>query len=119
MFWVYQATQISFWFACTWLPFTFGVALIFLAWGLRRSRWLHVRIHQGQDEWPRQIAISLPLPLGLAAWFIRTFKSWIPGMAHTNIDQIIEGVSSISSEEPFYIEVDEGEDGDRVEVFIG
>jgi hypothetical protein len=119
MFWVFQATQISFWFACTWLPFTFGIILIVLAWGLRRARWLHVRITQGKDEWPRQIAISLPLPLGLAAWFIRTFRSWIPGMAGMNIDQIIEGVNSISSDEPFYIEVDEGEDGDRVEVFIG
>lgn len=119
MFWVFQATQISFWFACTWIPFLFGVALIFLAWGLRRSRWLHVRVTQGPGEWPRHIAISLPLPLGLAAWFVRTFKSWIPGMAHTNVDQIIEGMSSITSNEPFYVEVEEGEDGERVEVFIG
>jgi hypothetical protein len=119
MFIVYQATQISFWFACTWIPFLTGVALIFLAWGLRRSRWLHVRVTQEPGEWPRHIAFSFPLPLGLAAWFIRTFKRWIPGMAHTNIEEIMAGMNSITSDEPFYIEVDEGEDGERVEIFIG
>jgi hypothetical protein len=119
MFLVYQATQVSFWFACTWVPFLIGVALIFIAWGLRRSRWIHVRITQAPGEWPRHIAFSIPLPLGLAAWFIRTFKKWIPSMSHGNIDEVIDGLSSITSDEPFYIEVEEGEGGERVEIFIG
>jgi hypothetical protein len=119
MFLVYQATQLSFWFACTWVPFLMGVALIFLAWGLRRSLWLHVRITQEPGGWPRKIAFSFPLPLGLAAWVMRTFKRWIPGMAHANVDEIMTGINSITSDKPFYIEVDEGEDGERVEIFIG
>ena len=60
MLWVYQSTGFSFWFACTWLPFLIGVALIAMAWGSRSARWLHLRVQQEPGEWPQTIAFSFP-----------------------------------------------------------
>ena len=122
MLWAYQSTGFSFWFGCTWLPFLLGVAVIAMAWGSRSARWLHLRIQQEPGEWPRTIAFSFPLPLRFAAWFMRTFGRFIPKVNEIGIDfdqliQIFE--TSTNSETPFYVEVDEGEGGEKVQIYIG
>jgi hypothetical protein len=119
MFLAYQSGGYSFWFACSWFPFLLGVAVMALAWSSRTARWLHVRVHQPRGDWPRNIAISIPLPLRLTAWFFRTFGNRIPNMQNTSIDEIITALEHTSNEAPFYVEVEEGENGERVEVFIG
>lgn len=119
MFFAWQSGGFGFWFACSWFPFLLGVGIMALAWGSRTARWLHVRVHQQPGEWPQKIAISLPLPLRLTAWFFRTFGRYIPNLEHTNIDEIIMALEHTSADTPIYVEVDEGDDGERVEVFIG
>ena len=122
MLWVYQSTGFSFWFGCTWLPFLIGVALIAMAWGSRSARWLHLRVKQEPGEWPQTIAFSFPLPLNFAAWFMRTFGQFIPKVNEIGIDfdQVIESFkNSTTPETPFYIEVDEGENGETVQIYIG
>ena len=116
MLWVYQSTGFSFWFGCTWLPFLLGVAVIAMAWGSRSARWLHLR------EWPRTFAFSFPLPLHFAAWFMRTFGKFIPQVNEIGLDfdQLIEAFeTSTNPETPFYIEVDDGEGGEKVQIYIG
>ena len=122
MLWAYQSTGFSFWFGCTWLPFLLGVAVIAMAWGSRSARWLHLRVQQEPGEWPRTIAFSFPLPLHFAAWFMRTFGKFIPQVNEIGIDfdqliQVFE--TSTNSETPFYIEVDDGEGGEKVQIYIG
>ena len=122
MLWVYQSTGFSFWFGCTWLPFLLGVAVIAMAWGSRSARWLHLRVQQEPGEWPRTIAFSFPLPLHLAAWFMRTFGKFIPQVNEIGLDfdQLIEVFeTSTNPETPFYIEVDDGEGGEKVQIYIG
>jgi len=122
MLWVYQSTGFSFWFACTWFPFLLGVALIAMAWGSRSARWLHLRVKQEPGEWPQTIAFSFPLPLNFAAWFMRTFGQFIPKVNEIGLDfdQIIESFKdSTTPETPFYIEVDEGDNGETVQIYIG
>ena len=109
----------GFWFACTWFPFMLGVAVMALAYASRTARWLHVRVHQKPGERPQNIAISLPIPLRLTAWFFRTFKGRIPQMGNTGIDELIMALEKTNPDTPFYVEVDEGENGERVEVYIG
>jgi hypothetical protein len=106
-------------FACTWLPFMLGVAVMALAYASRTARWLHVRVHQKPGEKPQNIAISLPIPLRLTAWFFRTFKGHIPHMENTGIDELIMALEATNPDTPFYVEVDEGANGERVEVYIG
>jgi hypothetical protein len=122
MFWVYQSSGFGFWFVCSWLPFTLGVAIMAMAWGSRSARWLHLRVQQEPGEWPRTIAFSFPLPLRFAGWFMRTFGHFIPKVNDMDIDfdQMIEVFeNSTTSETPFYVEVDEGDNGETVQIYIG
>ena len=72
-----------------------------------------------RDEWPRNIAISLPLPIRLTAWIVRIFRPHIPNMEGANIDEMILALEKTSPTAPLFVQVDEGEDGERVEVYIG
>ncbi len=120
MFWAYATRGFSFWFACTWLPFLLGVSLLALAWGCRTAPWLHVRVQQKPGDRPRKIAISFPIPVRLTAWGVRTFGRWIPQLDGTSLDEVILALKDISAEEaPLFVDVDEGEGGEKVQVFIG
>jgi len=120
MYWAQQTYGLGFWFYCAWLPFLLGLGLIMIAWSSRTARWLHVRVQQAEGEWPRNIAISFPLPIRLTAWFFRLFGGRIPGLQGTSIDELILALDQTATpDNPLYVKVDEGEDGERVEVFIG
>jgi hypothetical protein len=119
MYAAWNASGFGFGFACTWVPFLLGVAVVALAWSSRTARWLHVRVHQKPGQKPEKIAISLPIPLRLTAWFLRMFGDRIPNMQGTSLDEVILALDATSPDAPFYVEVNEGEDGERVEVYIG
>ncbi len=121
MNWVLAATgTYGFWYFCSTLPLILGALIIFVAWQSRTAHWLHLRVQQAPGERPHRIALSFPLPLRASAWFIRTFRRWIPRFQETNIDEILMAVGeSTTPENPLYIQVDEGEDGEKVEIFIG
>jgi len=119
MFLAYQASGFGFWFACLWFPLLLGVVVISLAATSRTMRWLHVRIQQEPGEWPQTIAISLPVPIHFVAWILRTFRSFIPGMDRTNLDEVILALEKTSPNQPFYVRVDEDKSGEKVEVYIG
>ncbi|MBN2149023.1 MAG: hypothetical protein JW726_16680 [Anaerolineales bacterium] len=120
MFLAYQSSGFGFWFACTWFPFLLGVLVLALAASSRTARWLHVRVTQKPGETPQRIAISMPLPLRLGGWFFKTFRHRIPGLEEVpNVDEMLRALEHASPDQPFYVEVDEGDDGERVEVYIG
>jgi hypothetical protein len=120
----YEAAHygITFWLA--WIPFSLGVVILALSWQSRLAHWLHVRVHQAAGDKPQNINISLPLPLGLAGWFLRNFSHLIPGLRDQkftgqDLAEMISGLEkSVSSDNPFYVHVQEN-DGQEVEVFIG
>ena len=118
MFLAFQNSSL-FWFGCLWVPFLLGVLIISLAAASRTTRWLHVRIQQEPGEWPKTIAISLPLPIRFTAWIFRIFRPYIHGMDKTNLDEVILALEKTSPDQPFYVKVDEGEEGEKVEVYIG
>ena len=122
MFWAYQSYGLGFWFVCSWLPFLLGVGVMAMAWGSRSARWLHLRVQQEPGEWPRTIAFSFPLPLRFAGWVLRTFGYFIPKVNDVDIDfdemiQVLE--TSTNSDMPLYVEVDEGDGGETVQIYIG
>jgi hypothetical protein len=120
LFWVLQRAGVGFWFFCSTVPLLFGVAVMVLAYQSRTAHWLHVRIHQAQGDWPRRINLSFPLPIRLTAWFLNRFKVRISGLQNTSLDEIILALdNSTTPENPLFVQVDEGEDGERVEIFIG
>jgi hypothetical protein len=120
MYWAFQAYGLGFWFACAWIPFLLGVAVLALSWESRSARWMHLRVEQKSGEWPQKIALSFPLPLRLTAWVMRTFGNHIPDLNGVPLDEVLQALDkSTSPENPFYVEVEEGEDGERVQIFIG
>ncbi len=120
MYTMVQASRLNFWFYCLSAPLLLGVLVIVAAIGSRKARWIFVDVHQKPDEKPAHIFLGFPLPLKLAAWFLRTFGHFIPDLKKTNVDEVIEMVETgFTGEEPLVVNVDEGEDGERVQVYIG
>jgi len=119
---VYSGNQASwhwFWMVCVWMPLLFGIFLIITSWLSRTARWLHVRVNTGEDEWPRRIAISFPLPIGITAFGMKLFGRYIPGMENVPLDEAILALKHATNPEmPLYIHVDEP-GGEQVEVYIG
>lgn len=112
----YQNSGYGFWFFCSWLPLAFGVLLISLSWLSQRGPWIHVRVRGRKDN----VAISMPAPLGLAGWGLRTFGHYVPNLDNTTIDEIITALDQTAkSDAPLYIHVDDEEDGEHVDIFIG
>jgi hypothetical protein len=117
MYWVLEASGVGFWLLFSGTPFLFGLVIMVLAWQARNAPWLHLRVEQEKDEWPRNIVLSFPIPIRPTAWFLRTFGHRIPALEDTPVDEIIQALGqSVTPDNPIFIEVEEG---DRVQVFIG
>ena len=116
-----QRAGLNFWFFCMSMPFVLGVLLIAMGAGSRSARWLYVNVDRSrQNEWPRNITIALPLPLGWVSWFLKNFGSHIEGLKRTTVDEVVMAISMAKSiTEPLIVNVDDSDDGERVQVFIG
>jgi hypothetical protein len=78
---------------------------------------LHVRVSEGDS---RKVAFSFPVPLALAAWGIRVAQPFVPQLRETGVDDLIVALRDSTSEgEPFFIDVQDDEEGERVQVYIG
>ena len=110
------------WWLCAGPMLLLGIILLIVASVTYDSHWASVRIMTGARSWPRDILLSVPVPIGLAAWILRNFNQFIPGLARTQVDELLVGLSeleeTISTSEMITIEVD-GEAGEHVEVFLG
>ncbi|HEY45197.1 MAG: hypothetical protein AMJ88_14720 [Anaerolineae bacterium SM23_ 63] len=97
-----------------------GILLTTIAAATSSSPWVHLRVDTGQERWPRRIAISLPIPIRLTAWILRIFSHRISGFEETGIDELLLALDEgLLSESPIFVEVYEGEGGEKVEVYLG
>ena len=131
MYKLVQAAHLNFWFYCLSAPLLLGVLVIVAAIGSRKARWIFVDVHQKPGETPGRIFLGLPLPLKFLASFMRVLTQWFPGLAKEidkdkdgpgtdGLIKILELVDTgFTGEEPLVVNVDEGEDGERVQVYIG
>lgn len=111
---------LSFGFWMAFLPLFLGAAIITLAISSSKGHWIHVRVNTGQDEWPRKIAISLPLPIGLMK--LGANANWnlnIDGFGDADgrilVKDLIEALEE--SDQPLIVHVDE-RGGEKVKVMI-
>lgn len=118
---VQQNAGVNFWFFCLMLPLLLGVLLIALSTAGQGSKWLYVNVdRKNAQDWPENIAFGFPLPLGLTAWFLRNFGHTIHGLRNTNVDEIIQVLDATgTSEAPLIINVDDSENGEHVQVYLG
>jgi len=118
---IQQSAGMNFWFFCLMVPLLLGVLLIALGAGGQGSKWLYVNVDRREaHDWPQNITLGFPLPLGLTAWFLRNFGHNIRGMGKTNVDEIIQVLDATGkSGAPFIVNVHDDEDGEHVQVYIG
>ena len=121
MYSIQQNIGYNFWFYCLTLPLLFGILLTALGAGGQSSRWLYVNVDRTRaQDWPRNITIALPLPLGLVGWFLRNFGHNIHGLSRTNVDEVLAAILMTKNiTEPLIVNVDETDDGERVQIYIG
>ena len=118
---VQQNSGSNFWFFCLLFPLFLGVLLIALGAGGQGSKWLYVNVDRREaHDWPQNITLGFPLPLGLTAWFLRNFGHNLRGMGKTNVDEIIQVLNATGkSGAPLIVNVNDDEDGEHVQVYIG
>ena len=120
MYAILHGPGMNFWFYFLALPLFLGVAIVAAAVGSRKARWIFVNVQQKPGQKPAHIFLGFPLPLRLAAWFLRNFGSRIPDLKKTNVDDVIEVMEAgFKEDSPLIVHVDEGNDGERVQVYIG
>jgi hypothetical protein len=120
MYWAVQSSGVGFWFLCSWVPLLIGLAISAVAWASRTSRWVHIRVDRTGGERPKRIAISLPIPLKVVAWVLRTFGTRIRNLNNTAVDEILLALEeSATPDEPIFIDVTNGKKGERVQVYFG
>jgi hypothetical protein len=103
------------WLVCGWLPVGLGILGVLFALWSRGAKWLHVRVREKEGK---NIAISFPIPLTLAAWVLRVVGPFVPKLKETGADEMILALRDSKRDEPLHVQVDE-EDGEHVEVYIG
>ncbi len=121
IFAIQQSAGVNFWFFCLLFPLMLGVLLIALGAGGPNSKWLYVNVDRREaHDGPKNITLGFPIPFGLTAWFLRNFGHNIHGMRNTNMDDIIQVLDATGkSGEPFIVNVNDDEDGEHVQVYIG
>jgi hypothetical protein len=116
-----QPSPANVWFFGLGLPLLLvGVAIIVAASVIQNAHWIYLRVEQKPWEAPRSIVLGFPLPFGLVGWILRTFGHFIPDMDQPTIEEIVKLLSRTTSPGfPLVVNVDEGEAGDRVQVYLG
>lgn len=120
---IYQASEgaISLGFVCLWSVFIFAFLLTVLAFMSRQVAWVHVRVREKAGT---RIAISLPLPLGLAKWGVQFAQGFVDDETKVTLHMASDFITAAQESmkepgsEPLMIHVDD-DDGDRVQVYIG
>lgn len=114
---VYATGGAGIWLCCGWLPMLLGVVTLVLALWSRRATWMHLRI---SEEGRRKMAFSFPLSMSLAALAVRIAQPFVPQLRDTGVDDLILALRESSLRgEPLFIDVQDDQDGERVELYIG
>jgi hypothetical protein len=106
---------------CGWIPFLVGLTVLTIGVWSRSARWLHLRIRNSQTG-KMTFAISMPLPLTLAAWVIRFVRPFVPQIKDIAVEEMIMAMRdgwSTGDEEPIFVEVQDDDDGENVLIYIG
>ncbi len=120
MYAIEQSAGMNFWFFCLIFPFLFGVLLISLGSITKGSRWLYINVERPEGESPKHIRFGFPLPIVKLAWLLRNIRYDIPGMEKEKMAEILNVVENAAgSSELLIVNVDEGKNGERVQIFIG
>jgi hypothetical protein len=102
---------------CGWPLFVVGLLGLLLGLWLPNATWFSLRV---REEGSRRISLALPLPLGPIAWIVRLVRPFVPQLRDMAVDEVILALrEEVRGGRPFVVDVGEGQDGERVHVYIG
>ena len=97
-----------------------GAVLFWLGLASIDSPWVHIQVQSEEDGSISQFGLSLPLPLRPVIWLIRQFGSYVPALDKTAVDELLVAMEATKDTDgPIFIDVHEGESGERVRVYLG
>jgi hypothetical protein len=105
------------WLFCGWPLLAFGALVVATGWWLQRAHWFSLRVRERGGQ---RISFAFPLPLGLVAWVLRIAGPFVPQLRETGVDELLLAMrEELRDGRPFTVEVDEGEDGEQVQIYFG
>lgn len=113
----HQQQRVTAWtWLCGWIPLVVGLSVVTLAAWARTAHWIHLRVRDhGQN-----IALSLPLPLGLAAVVMRVARPFVPQLRDTAVDEAILALrDGLKGDEDITIAVQDDDEGESVQILFG
>jgi hypothetical protein len=119
----YLLSQLGgWWWACAAPTLFIGLVVVTLAAVSINSPWVHVRVKSKDKGSGSNVRVSLPLPLGLTGFLLRRFGHFAgDALDGTMVDEILVALEGDLKQggDPIYIEVDDDESGEIVEVYLG
>jgi hypothetical protein len=114
---MHQQQRVNVWtWLCGWIPLFIGLLVVTLAAWARTAPWIHIRVR----DHGQRIALSLPLPLGLAAVVVRVAQPFVPQLRDTAVDEAILALrDGLQGNEDITIDVQDDEEGERVNIDFG
>jgi hypothetical protein len=115
--------RITFGFVTVSALFVLAFAATVLALWATTVPWLHVRISPAKDSAGTRLAISMPLPLGLAGWGLRFAHRFVDKETNRHLDAAGALVLAMKNDlgkpgaDPIVVDVDD--EDERVQVYIG
>ncbi|HID89181.1 MAG TPA: hypothetical protein EYP52_05650 [Anaerolineae bacterium] len=110
------------WIALAWLIcggplLLLGLATAVVGLWLRWARWFALRVRERDGQ---KITFAFPLPPAPIAWLLRVLGPFIPQLRDTGVDEVILVLQEeLQAGRPFIIEVDEGKEGEQVQIYFG
>jgi hypothetical protein len=114
---MHQQQRVNAWtWLCGWIPLFMGLAVVTLAAWARTAHWIHLRVR----DHGQHVALSFPLPLGLAAALVRVARPFVPQLHDTAIDEAILAVrDGLEGNDDITIDVQDDEEGEHVQIDFG
>jgi hypothetical protein len=105
-------------FVCGWPLLLLGLAVIIAAWFSRSGPWVHIRVlHSERRRGPN---IKISLPLNLSVGILKLVRPFVPRFKETGLDELLLSLQdNVSHDQPLIIDVNEDDDGERIQVVIG
>jgi len=122
-YWIYQGYTnkgLGWGFWLSWIPMLIGIGLMIFGWALMDSPWMHVKVHSEKSGNKGIFIFSMPVPFNIARWVMQNFGQYMPDevKSHEILDVLDQAESSIKRGEPFQVQVDDENDGTKVDIVI-
>ncbi|GAB4482903.1 MAG: hypothetical protein OHK0031_05770 [Anaerolineales bacterium] len=113
-----QAHDTGLVFYCLLFPaLLLGIFLLSLGAASQSSRWLYLDVQQKPGEKPAHILLGFPLDW--VRWLLSLFGGAIPSKEKYIAEAMMTAIADSTGASPLVVQVDEGDNGEKVKIYIG